>query len=191
MAVTPNPRRIFAASAASEQHLTLENSLEPIPGFPPRRRPMYEMAGSGRCDPRQRGFGGWPPCSSGRLLGLDLKVLPRYTRGGENLRVLPAVRAFIWPHSSYSSLPPPVTALKPSTRGSQARGTASQGTAPASLPSKSASVTKNDVTCDAFKLSVALVGVRVPFFLEFDAGLSQLPPCVTSIRVASVSYSKL
>ena len=47
----------------------------------------------------------------------------------------------------------------------------------------------DDVTCDAFNLSVALVGV--PFFLEFDAGLSQLPPCVTSIRVASVSYSKL
>ena len=47
----------------------------------------------------------------------------------------------------------------------------------------------DDVTCDAFKLSVALVGV--PFFLEFDAGLPLPPPCVTSIRVVSVSYSKL
>ena len=47
----------------------------------------------------------------------------------------------------------------------------------------------DDVTCNAFKVSVVLVGV--PFFLEFDAGLSLPPPCATSVRVVSVSHSKL
>ena len=39
-----------------------------LPG--PRCEHGCEMAGSGRCDQRQRGFGGWPPPNSGRLLGL-------------------------------------------------------------------------------------------------------------------------
>ena len=60
----------FAASAASEQHLT----LEPVLGYAPRRRSRYEMAGSGRCDQRQRRFGGCSPCSSGRLPGLDVSA---------------------------------------------------------------------------------------------------------------------
>ena len=37
------------------------------------------MAGSGRCDQRQRGVGGWPPCSSGRLLGLDVSAASLFT----------------------------------------------------------------------------------------------------------------
>ena len=44
----------FGRERSERQHLT----LVPVPGHPPRRRPRYKMAGSGRCDPRQQGFGG-------------------------------------------------------------------------------------------------------------------------------------
>ena len=48
--------RVFAASAASEQHLT----LSPLPGFPPRRRPRYERQGREGATSGSGGVVGWP-----------------------------------------------------------------------------------------------------------------------------------
>ena len=46
----------FAASAASEQHPT----LEPLPGFPPRRRPRYERQGREGATSGSGGLGAGP-----------------------------------------------------------------------------------------------------------------------------------
>ena len=47
---------LFAASVASEQHPT----LEPLPGFPPRRRPRYERQGREGATSGSGGLGAGP-----------------------------------------------------------------------------------------------------------------------------------